>query len=73
MLPLTRKPKQSIVIGDDITIRVMRVQRNQVQVGIDAPPHIRIHRQEIYEQVLRANQAAADQSALSNVLGAVKS
>ena len=60
MLVLTRKADQAIRIGDDITIRVIRLHRNQVQIGIDAPQGIPIYRQEVYDQVVKENVQAAD-------------
>ena len=59
MLVLTRKSGQAIRIGDDITIRVVRLHRNQVQIGIDAPSQVAVYRQEIYDQVVKENTEAA--------------
>jgi carbon storage regulator len=47
MLVLSRKPSQQILIGSDIAITVVRVERNQVRLGITAPPGVPILRQEI--------------------------
>ena len=52
MLILPRKPTQSIRIGDDITITILRIQGKKVHVGIDAPKTISVHRQEIYQHLL---------------------
>jgi len=51
MLIITRKPGESIVIGDDIVIRCMEVRGNQVRYGIDAPKSVTVHRQEIYDRI----------------------
>lgn len=51
MLVLTRKPNQSIIIGDDIKITVVEVRGEQVRLGITAPKDIPVHRQEIYEAI----------------------
>ena len=59
MLVLTRKPGQSLYIGDDVKITLKEVRGNQVRLGIDAPPHVRIFREEIYLQILEENQSAA--------------
>ncbi|MCE3237066.1 MAG: csrA-2 [Gammaproteobacteria bacterium] len=50
MLILTRRIDESIVIGDDIIIRVLDIGSN-VRLGIEAPQNISIHRQEIYEKI----------------------
>ncbi|MCE3238717.1 MAG: csrA-2 [Gammaproteobacteria bacterium] len=50
MLILTRRIGESIVIGDDIIIRVLDTG-GTVKLGIEAPPDISIHRQEIYEKI----------------------
>jgi len=59
MLVLTRRIGESLVIGDDVVIRVLDVKGDVVRVGVDAPRHVQIHRQEVYEAVKAANQAAA--------------
>jgi len=47
MLVLTRKPGEKVVIGNDITLTVVAVTENRVQVGIDAPDQVRILRAEL--------------------------
>jgi carbon storage regulator len=47
MLVLSRKPSQQITIGSDILITVVRIERNQVRIGIQAPPGIPILRSEL--------------------------
>ena len=47
MLVLTRKPRQQIMIGDDIVINVVEVQGENVRLAIDAPREIKIYRGEI--------------------------
>ena len=63
MLVLPRKSGESIRIGDDISIRVIGIQRNQVRVAIDAPREIPVHREEIYELVKKRNREAAASTA----------
>jgi carbon storage regulator len=62
MLVLTRKSDESIIIGNDIVVKVIKTHGNQVQIGIDAPPDVTIYRQEIYEQVMDENKRAVRKS-----------
>ena len=50
MLILTRKPGQSIIIGEDIVVQVLGVKGLQVRIGIDAPREINIIRDELLER-----------------------
>lgn len=59
MLVLTRKPGQSVYIGDEIKITLKEIRGNQVRLGIDAPPSVRIFREEIYLQIMEENRSAA--------------
>lgn len=56
---LTRKRDESIIIGDDIKIIVVDVRGDQVKLGIDAPRHIPVHREEIYKEIQEENRRAA--------------
>ena len=47
MLVLTRKQSQQIVIGRDIRITIVKLDRNQVRLGIEAPPEMTILREEL--------------------------
>jgi carbon storage regulator len=51
MLILTRRPMESIRIGDDVTIKVLGVKGRQVRLGIEAPRSLGVHREEIYLQI----------------------
>ena len=59
MLVLTRKPDQSIMVGNDIEITVLEVRGEQVRLGIRAPRHIAVHRKEVFEQIRQENQNAS--------------
>ena len=59
MLVLTRRIGESIRIGENITVRVLNIQRGQVRFAIDAPREIPVHREEIYKLVQEENRAAA--------------
>jgi carbon storage regulator len=57
MLILTRRQRESLKIGDDVTITILAVNNNQVRVGIEAPRNIAVHREEISERI-RAERSA---------------
>jgi carbon storage regulator CsrA len=68
MLVLARKLDESIVIGDNITIKVISIDKGVVKLGIDAPSSVSIMRNELLEDVKDSNIAAAkevDSSSLS--------
>ena len=67
VLVLTRKEREEIAIGDDITIVVMQIKGKQVRLGIKASPNIMVHRGEVYQRILEENKAASAPDA-----GAVK-
>lgn len=56
MLILTRRVGETLMIGNDVTVTVLGVKGNQVRVGINAPKHITVHREEIYERVKREQE-----------------
>jgi len=60
MLILTRKPGESLYIGDTVKVTIVEIKGNQIRVGIDAPPELRIYREEIYLQILEENKSAAE-------------
>jgi carbon storage regulator len=53
MLVLSRKAGQRIRIGDDITVTVIVMRDQRVRIGIDAPRHVPVHRQEVYDDIQR--------------------
>lgn len=63
MLVLTRKPGESLYIGDNIKVTLHGIRGNQVRLGVEAPPSVRIYREEIYLQILEENKSAAQLSA----------
>jgi carbon storage regulator len=58
MLVLTRKLGENIRIGDSVKITVLEVRSGQVKLGIDAPPEIKVHREEIYARIQEENRRA---------------
>ncbi|UKS64800.1 carbon storage regulator CsrA [Rossellomorea marisflavi] len=59
MLVLTRKTGESIQIGDNIEIKVVSIQGDQIKLAIDAPKHIDIHRKEVYLSIKEQNTEAS--------------
>jgi len=59
MLVLSRKLDESIVIGDDIRVKIISVEKGMVKIGIDAPNDISIMRSELLEDVKESNIAAS--------------
>jgi carbon storage regulator len=51
MLVLTRRVGETLVIGDSITVTVLGVKGNQVRLGVDAPKHVSVHREEVAERI----------------------
>jgi carbon storage regulator len=51
MLVLTRKPGQSIMIGDGVEIQVLSVSGEKVRLGVTAPREVGIFRNEVYERI----------------------
>ena len=61
MLVVTRKRDEAIVIGDGIEVRVLRLGRDGVKLGVTAPPTVAVHRREIYDLIRAENAWAARQ------------
>jgi len=74
MLILTRKLGENIRIGDKIKIIILEIKGGQVKLGIEAPPHVAVHREEIYERIQEENRRASGVSprVLREVAGALR-
>lgn len=60
MLVLTRKLNEAIQIGNEIEVKVVGIEGDQIKLGITAPNHIEIHRKEIYLDIQQANSQATE-------------
>ena len=61
MLILSRKTNESIVIDGRITVKIVRVDGDVVKLGVEAPPDVPVHRQEVYDEIQRNNKEALTQ------------
>ncbi len=59
MLILSRKTGESLVIDGRVIVKIIRTDGDTVKVGIEAPSNIPVHRQEVYEEIQKANREAA--------------
>ncbi|MBU0479525.1 MAG: carbon storage regulator CsrA [Proteobacteria bacterium] len=62
MLVLSRKAGEAIVVGDDITLRILEVKGGLVRIGIEAPEEVSIHREEVFKKILDENLKAASEA-----------
>ena len=60
MLVLTRKDRQSIMIGDDIKVMVLSSDGTKVRLGIQAPSNVPVHRTEIYLEIRAQDRESTD-------------
>jgi carbon storage regulator len=61
MLVLTRKTGQKLIIGNDIEVIILETRGDSVKLGIEAPKSVSIYREEIYQEIKRANQQSLEQ------------
>ena len=59
MLVLSRHRNQQIVIGEEIVITVVDIRGDKIRLGIEAPPHVSVHRLEVYEALQRHESQTA--------------
>lgn len=59
MLVLARKLNQNIIIDGRIVVKIVRMDRDVVKLGIEAPTSVPVHRQEVYDEIQKSNKAAA--------------
>ena len=67
MLVLTRKENESIMIGNEIEVKVLDLKDNQVKLGIVAPRSVAVHRREVYLAIQAENAQAAAAGALDGI------
>lgn len=62
MLLLSRRVEESILVGDDVEIKILAVERGRVTLGIQAPARVAVHRREVYDAIRTHNLASAGTS-----------
>ncbi len=69
MLILTRKLNQKLIINDDIEVVILETYKNAVKIGIKAPNHVQVFREEIYREIKKANEQSkiSDVKVLDNI------
>ncbi len=69
MLVLTRKSGQKLIIADNIEITILETKGDSVKIGIQAPRNVSVYREEIYEEIKKANQMATQTHNMSSLDG----
>jgi carbon storage regulator len=78
MLVLTRKKNESIIIGNNIEIKILKMGKNSVELGISAPKTFSIFRKEVFDEVQKKNVEAiksveiGDITNIKNIFGKIK-
>lgn len=60
MLVLNRKPGESIILGDNIEVRILEIQDGKIKLGIEAPREVSILRKEVYDDIKAENQRSIE-------------
>jgi carbon storage regulator len=56
MLILTRRVGESLIISNDMKVTVLGIKGNQIRIGVSAPRDVAVHREEIYNRILRERE-----------------
>ncbi|MBE1423801.1 carbon storage regulator [Desulfomicrobium macestii] len=60
MLILSRRPGESVHVGDDIKITILSIKGQQIKLGLEVPEHMPVYREEIYLKVQTQNASALE-------------
>ena len=71
MLVITRKNGEGFLIGEDVRVTVVETSKDRVKIGIDAPPDVRIIRNELFDTE-RFNMQAALHKPAADLLSIIK-
>lgn len=72
MLVLSRKENQSIIINNEIEIKIVQIKPDQVKIGINAPKNVNVLRQEIFQEITNENQQAQNKNSINNLKNVLK-
>ena len=64
MLILTRRVGETLMIGENVAVTVLRVKGNQVRLGVNAPKDVSVHREEIFQRIHKEDDPAAPEASL---------
>ncbi len=62
MLILTRRPGESLYLGDDIKLKVLSIQGKQIKIGLEVPDDLIVYREEVYLKIKKENEQALKSS-----------
>lgn len=60
MLALTRKKGEALILNQNIEVTILDIRGDQVKVGVSAPKEVPVYRKEVYLQIQKENEAAAN-------------
>lgn len=60
MLVLNRKQGESIIIGENIEVKILGIKDGKIKIGIEAPKDVRLLRKEVYEEVIESNKKSIE-------------
>ncbi|MGE4291848.1 MAG: carbon storage regulator CsrA [Desulfovibrio sp.] len=60
MLILTRRPGESLYLGDNIKLKVLSVQGKQIKLGLEVPEEMTVYREEVYLRIKEQNRQALE-------------
>lgn len=72
LLVISRKIGESFMIGDDVEVKILKMEGTEVKIGISAPLHVKIYRSEIYQRIVQENKIAA-QTNIESLRGVIPS
>ena len=66
---LSRRPRPGLIINGEVLIAVQAISNESVRIGIEAPPHVLIYREEVYQQMQEANRMAVQATSDEDLAG----